>query len=480
MSFVSPEFLLFFPLVVGAFYALPHAARPWFLLGASYAFYAFWRVEYLGLILVSTAVDWAAARGIESAASDGRRRLWLGLSLLCNLGLLGFFKYWNFAASSGAACLRALGVEAEAPLVEGLLLPVGISFYTFQSLGYTIDVYRREIAAERSFARVALYVAYFPQLVAGPIERAGRLLPQLASRVSFDEARVVRGLRRMAWGFFLKLVLADRLFLYVRHVDSLAAPTPTGELWGLWAYAYAIFADFVAYTAIARGAALVLGVELSENFRRPLWAPSMAEFWRRWHISLTSWIRDYVYRPLGGSRRGAGRWVAHVLLVFLLCGLWHGADVRWACFGLIHAVYLIVGRWTRPWRERLWSGLGAEGLARPRRLVAGFCTFQLFALSLLPVRSASWGEGLASLQALALGWEPRLPAALLASKIELGLLLLGVGALELAQVGERRGGVQAALGGWPWPLRWVADYLLVATTVLLGVYEAQEFYYFQF
>ncbi|MGE3172317.1 MAG: MBOAT family protein [Planctomycetota bacterium] len=334
MLFHTWVFAAFFAVVLLGHVRLRHtpAGNAW-LLVASYVFYGWWNPLYLVLIVGSTALDFAVAARIPGSA---RPRAWLVLSLVANLGLLGFFKYAGFVTDNVNALLLPLGWQLPAPDV---LLPVGISFFTFQSMSYTIDVYRGQLQPEPSFVRFAAFVALFPQLVAGPIERASHLLPQLraAPRLGADDFAVGAGL--FVQGLFKKVVLADWLAQYVDRVYAAPAEFQAPALWAAtFAFAWQIYFDFSGYTDMARGVARSLGYRLMVNFDRPYTAVDLGDFWRRWHISLSTWFRDYVYVPLGGNRRGRGRMLANVAVTMVLSGLWHGAAWGFLLWGALHAV----------------------------------------------------------------------------------------------------------------------------------------------
>jgi len=352
MLFNSFEFLIFFPVVTALYFATPYRFRWALLLAASYYFYGSWNWKYLGLIVASTMIDYIAAQGMAASEIPRKRRIWLFTSLVGNLGILFTFKYYNFFRDSAEEIFTRLGLESALPAAD-LLLPVGISFYTFQSLSYTIDVYRRKRDPERHLGRFALYVAFFPQLVAGPIERSTRLLPQLAQRHDFEYDRVTSGIKQMGWGLVKKIVIADNLALLVDAVyaspqdhDSITLAVAT------FAFAFQIYCDFSGYSDIAIGTARVLGIDLMQNFNRPYFARSIGEFWRRWHISLSTWFRDYVYIPLGGGRVDQARLYVNLMTVFLLSGLWHGANWTFVCWGAVHGACLVLSRATERIRGR--------------------------------------------------------------------------------------------------------------------------------
>ncbi len=354
MIFHSLDFVAFFLIVTAIYWVLPHRGQNLLLLVSSYVFYGYVHPWFLVLIGASTIVDYYAARGMQ--AWPERRRLLLWLSIGSNLGMLAFFKYFNFFVDNVHAVLTAAGWQTN-PVLLRVLLPVGISFYTFQTLSYTIDVYRREMPARASLLDFAVFVSMFPQLVAGPIVRASYLLPQVEARRRFSWNAARTGLLKICWGFFKKLVVADNVGVVANKVFALSDPT-FPILWaGVFAFAIQIYADFSAYTDIARGTARWLGYELPENFDHPYFARSPSDFWRRWHISLSTWFRDYVYVPLGGSRGGELKWARNILATFLLSGLWHGASWNYVLWGLYHGLLLIATR--------------ARAMMKPVRVSAG-------------------------------------------------------------------------------------------------------------
>jgi len=341
MIFHSLDFVLFFAAFTTLYWCLPHRAQNVLLFAGSYFFYGYVHPWFLILIASSTIVDYCAARGMERWP---RRRLhFLWMSIVSNFGLLGFFKYFNFFAENVSHVLTAAGIPLGLPELR-ILLPVGISFYTFQAMSYTIDVYRGELHARRSLLDVAVFISFFPHLVAGPIQRASYLLPQVehSRRFALDKART--GFALICWGFFKKLVVADNVGVIANRVFALADPS-FPILWaGVFAFAIQIYADFSAYTDIARGTSRWLGFELTPNFEHPYLARSPSDFWRRWNISLSTWFRDYVYLPLGGSRTGGIAWARNVLVTFLLSGLWHGASWNYVLWGFYHGLLLVATR----------------------------------------------------------------------------------------------------------------------------------------
>jgi alginate O-acetyltransferase complex protein AlgI len=492
MLFNSLHFVFFFPVVVALYFAVPHRYRWALLLAGSYYFYGSWRPEYLLLLMASTGVDYAAALGMERARTLAARRRWMALSLTSNLGMLGYFKYAGFLASSVQAIVSPLGIVlGDAPAFNPLL-PIGISFYTFQTLGYAIDVYRGTVPAERHLGRFALYVCFFPQLIAGPIERAGRLLPQFLEVQRFHGGRVVSGLTLMGWGFFQKLVIADRLAPFVNEVFAGSGAETAGTvLLASYFFYFQLYADFSGYTHIALGAARVLGFRLMENFDRAYLATSMSEVFRRWHISLMSWFRDYVARPLGFSRIGTVRWGRTVLVVFLLSGLWHGAGWNFIGWGVSTAILVMVGDATRRRRDRLWkraqaaadrlgAGMG-RGIAAGRRLLAWWIVFNLMCLTLIFFRAPTFTRALEMYGALAT--RPGTLFSLDGLPLPGYQLALALGTLALFLIVD---GVGRSLR---WPerfavqprvVRWSVAYALLLAVLAFGEFDLVPFIYFQF
>jgi alginate O-acetyltransferase complex protein AlgI len=396
MSFASVTFFLFCILV----FALYHgwARRGWqnaVTVTASYVFYAWWDWRFCGLMLVSSLVDYWAGGALERTANPLRRRLVLGLSLGVNLGMLGFFKYFNFFVENLAGLVARLGLPLETGTLQ-IILPVGISFYTFQTLSYTIDIYRRQFRPVRDFGAYMAFVSFFPQLVAGPIERASHLLPQFLSARRFSPERAWLGLRLILWGLFKKMVIADNL---AAVVDGIYA-APGGHsgpvlLLATVAFAFQIYGDFSAYSDIASGTAHLFGIDLMRNFAFPYFSQSVAEFWRRWHISLSTWFRDYVYIPLGGSRGGPGRTRLNVLATFALSGLWHGASWNFVVWGVLNGLGMLAvrpGGGGKAGPAQVPGGPGAwPGVASLVRMLG---TFAFLGLTWVFFRAATLGEAL--------------------------------------------------------------------------------------
>jgi alginate O-acetyltransferase complex protein AlgI len=344
MVFNSLHFIWFFLVVYCAYRVLPHRAQNWLLLLASYYFYAAWDWRFLGLLMASTIVDYSCALAMSRTSSAATRRALLVLSLGFNLTLLGFFKYFNFFADNLHTIFGALGWTVDFVTLR-VLLPIGISFYTFMTMSYVIDVYRRDIAATRDLLDFAVFVAFFPHLVAGPILRAARLLPQIDAPRHITRDQLREGAWLVAWGYFQKVFVADNLAGLANGVfDPASQPTGINVLLGLYAFAFQIYGDFAGYSNIARGTSKLMGIELIENFRFPYFVRTPQEFWRHWHISLSTWLRDYLYIPLGGSRGSEWQTRRNLLVTMGLGGLWHGAAWTFVIWGFYHGLLLVVYR----------------------------------------------------------------------------------------------------------------------------------------
>ncbi len=392
MIFSQVEYFLFFGVVFTLYWALPRRAKLPLLLLASLLFYASWNAKYLLLILGSTGLDYVAGIRVAASTDPRVRKRWLVASLTGNLGCLGIFKYYGFFAESVAELLGTFGLNVHMTTLD-VLLPVGISFYTFQSMSYTIDIYRGDREPERSLPLFATYVAFFPQLVAGPIVRSQELIPQLKNPPPLTVEKVKRGGKLFFWGLFKKIIFAD--FVAVKCVDLVFADpgafnTPTLWLAAL-GYSLQIYADFSGYTDMARGSALLLGYELPINFVTPFRSRSLSEFWRRWHISLSSWLRDYLYISLGGNRAGSWATYRNLMITMLLGGLWHGAAWTFVAWGFLHGAGLGL--------HRFWSRSFAIGEAWDRRregalygAAAGLVTFLFVCLCFVIFRAATFAD----------------------------------------------------------------------------------------
>jgi D-alanyl-lipoteichoic acid acyltransferase DltB (MBOAT superfamily) len=386
MVFNSLHFAFFFLVIYALYRVLPHRGQNWLLLAASYYFYAAWDWRFLGLLLASTLIDYTAALWLARMESSGRRKALLGLSLGFNLTMLGFFKYFNFFADNLHQIFGALGWQADFVTLR-VLLPIGISFYTFMTMSYVIDVYRREIPPTRDLLDFAVFVAYFPHLVAGPILRASRLLPQIDRPRRITQEQIRDGLWLIAWGFFQKVFVADNLAGLTNAVfEPGIQPSGVQVLLGVYAFAFQIYGDFAGYSNIARGTSKLMGIELLENFRFPYFVRTPQAFWRHWHISLSTWLRDYLYIPLGGSRGSEWQTRRNLLVTMMLGGLWHGAAWTFVLWGVYHGVLLIGYRAARrvaPFRA--WI----EGHGLPARVTSWLVMFHVTCYGWLIFRARS-------------------------------------------------------------------------------------------
>lgn len=385
MLFNSLQFLIFFPIVVGVYYLIPQKIRTYWLLVASYYFYMCWNAKYVLLLLFSTIVTFVSGLVLEKCAVNERgklnKKLCVAVSFVLNLSILFVFKYLDFGIESLNAVLGRLHIALNAPEFD-LLLPVGISFYTFQALGYTVDVYRGEIHAEKNFFRYALFVSFFPQLVAGPIERSKNFLCQLDKPQKPTLNSLRDGCLLMLWGYFLKVVLADRIAVFVDTAyGDFETYTGVYLIVATILFAVQIYCDFSGYSVIAMGAAKILGIRLMENFDAPYLSTSVAEFWRRWHISLSGWFRDYLYIPLGGNRKGRFRKYGNLLITFGVSGLWHGANWTYVIWGLLNGVYQIIGDFLAPIKKKVAAFLEIREDSLSHRCIRVASTFFLVDLA---------------------------------------------------------------------------------------------------
>jgi alginate O-acetyltransferase complex protein AlgI len=469
--FNSLEFILFGILFFAGWPLLRRRrnSRWAYLVAASFFFYGWWDWRFLFLIVGSGLIDYFAALGM--LRWPRRRKLLLVASVVGNVGSLATFKYLDFFLGNVNGALRLLGIEAPAPLPH-MILPVGISFYTFQSMSYTIDVYRGRMRPTRNPLHFFAYLAMFPQLVAGPIVRAAHLLPQLEQAPATDEPARWDGLRLIVYGYFKKAVIADSLARYVNAAFAAAEPVPSCSYWWLIMvlFAFQIYCDFSGYSDIARGLARWMGYDFPRNFDHPYVATSFREFWARWHISLSSWFRDYVYIPLGGSRRGALRAHLNLWITMLVSGLWHGAAWTFAAWGAVHAAYLSLERVTQ-WPRRLRALPGG-------RHVAAAIVFVLVVLGWVFFRAQSFGQAWAILQRMFdfAHLEPRV----IATNVHVRALIL------VALAGLRQVYVHLGLGEAKWAnRRWAAAGRIVVLAVLLVACiflrgKGSAFIYFQF
>ncbi len=485
MLFNSVDFLLFFPLVTAIYFLLPHRARWVWLLITSYYFYMCWNAKYALLIALSTLITYASGLLIHWR----RKKLWVFLSFASNLAILFFFKYFGFFLDNLTAGLALAGIAFKRPAFD-VVLPVGISFYTFQALSYTADVYRGEVRPEKNPFRYALFVSFFPQLVAGPIERSKNLLGQLHDRHTFDPDRVRAGLLLMLWGMFEKIVIADRLAMLIDSVYDNYAELPGAAIaLATVFFAFQIYSDFAGYSHIAIGAAQVMGFTLMENFRQPYLSQSAAEFWRRWHISLSTWFRDYLYIPLGGNRRGTLRKYCNTMITFLASGLWHGANWSFVAWGGLNGAYQVIGELLAPLREGACRVLHINREWFPCRLARTVFTFCLVDFAWLFFRAPSFSAARGMLAHMARNFQlAALPGQLLSLELDGPNFLVALAALGVLWIAdllrERYGPLRPYITRQALPVRWAFYLCTVLTVLIFGIYgpsySARAFAYFQF
>jgi len=485
LLFNSFTFLIFFPVVVTIYFVIPHRFRWAWLLAASCYFYMAFIPVYILILGFTIVIDYFAGMLIENA--EGRKRkLFLIASIFANVGVLAVFKYFNFLNANARAIAEVFHWPYDlAPL--SIVLPIGLSFHTFQAMSYTIEVYRGRHAAERHFGIFALYVMFFPQLVAGPIERPQNLLHQFYEKHSIEYERVVDGLRMMAWGLFMKVVIADRLARYVNAVYN--EPTAAEGLTLVVAtvfFAFQIYCDFAGYSLIAIGSAKVMGFRLMTNFDRPYLSRSISEFWSRWHISLSSWFRDYVYIPLGGNRVSPPKWYFNLFITFLLSGLWHGANWTFVIWGALNGFYLIFSLLTRDVRAAFVRAVGLASRPTLHAMVSVAITFTLTCVAWVFFRADSVTDALHVFSAAFARptmhqLVPDLVRAEGISKFEVAYSLMLIGGLMTLELVSTRVNILRQFRMQPAWVRWPAYYAICMAIWLLGIStEAKAFIYFQF
>ena len=496
MLFNSLEFLIFFPVVIGVCFILPARVRYIWLLIASYYFYMCWNAKYALLLLFSTAVTYgsgvlmARAGQRQDARAVRYKKLCVAGSFILNLSVLFFFKYFDFAFNNLARLLAYWHIQLHRPAFD-VLLPVGISFYTFQALSYTMDVYRGDVEPERNFLRYALFVSFFPQLVAGPIERSKNLLRQLAKPPRPDVDRLRDGVLLMLWGYFLKVVLADRIAIVVDTVYN--DPVTYGGWYLIVAtvlFAFQIYCDFAGYSTIAMGAAGMLGVELMENFNAPYLSRSVGEFWRRWHISLSSWFRDYLYIPLGGNRKGRLRKYFNLMTVFLVSGLWHGAYWHYVAWGGLNGLFQVIGEVTKPARDRLVKVLGLHRESLGHQVLQMLITFVLVDFAWIFFRAAGFIKGLHMVESMVTVHNPWIlfDGSLFKCGLDqknFHLMVICIAGLLAADLCKYRGvSIRQVISRQDAWVRWLVFSVSVCFILLVGIwgpgYNEANFIYFQF
>lgn len=497
MLFNSLDFLIFFPVVTLIYFLIPHKVRYIWLLICSYYFYMCWNAVYALLLFTSTAITYASGLAIHAAAKNEendperlKSKGFVAISFILNLSILIFFKYADFIIENLNLLFGRFGLGFFVPEID-ILLPVGISFYIFQALSYTVDAYRGDVKVERNFLKYAVFVSFFPQLVAGPIERSSRLLQQFNERHRFDYDRICKGLMMMVWGFFQKMVIADRVAVFVNQVFNYYNYYSGLEIFiGMLFFAVQIYCDFAGYSNIALGAAQVMGFELMQNFTEPYLARSVADFWKRWHISLTSWFRDYLYIPLGGNRRG--KWIKYrnIMIIFLTSGLWHGANWTYVIWGGLNGIFQVVGAQTLGLRKKIKSAAGIREDSWSWKMLATVITFLLVDFTWIFFRADNIGAAFSMIRQMFSGFRPwvLIDGSLYSMGLSfidfwIGLaaiaVLLAVDILHYKKIHIREWIVKQNL--W---FRWGVYLLAVYSILIFGYYgpnfDAAQFIYFQF
>jgi D-alanyl-lipoteichoic acid acyltransferase DltB (MBOAT superfamily) len=487
MLFNSIDFAIFLPVVFLIYwFALggKRKSQNYLLLLASYVFYGWWDWRFLGLMLFSTIVDYSLGLQIHRTTDDKCRKIFLVTSLSVNLGLLGFFKYYNFFVENFIEAFSLLGTQFSIHTLS-IILPVGISFYTFQTLSYTLDVYNRKLIPTRSFIDFAAFVSFFPQLVAGPIERASNLLPQFVSERKFDANLAINGLRQILWGLVKKMLIADNCAQFSNQIFETYDTQPSHILFlGAFFFALQIYGDFSGYSDIAIGVSRLFGFRLMQNFSFPYFSRDMAEFWRRWHISLSTWFRDYLYIPLGGSKGGKYMQLRNTLIIFVVSGFWHGANWTFICWGLLNALYFFPLLLSGKNRANLEIVAAGKLFPTIRELWGMASTFVFTMVAWILFRADSMQQATSYIYRMVTGIfdfeQIGLTKSFLAQEVGIWLVLVIVGFTAIEWLGrEGQFGLDVLPDKLPKPLRWALYVCLVLLIFALGGSQ-QEFIYFQF
>ncbi len=482
MLFNSLNFAVFLPIVFLLYWFATRGNLKFqnlLLLVSSYFFYAFWDWRFLFLLIFSTLLDYYTGLKMSDAKILSRKRFWFWLSISVNLGFLGIFKYYNFFATSFAAAIAHFGLQVN-PWTLKVILPVGISFYTFHGLSYVIDIYKNKIKAEKNFIDYSVFVSFFPLLVAGPIERATHLLPQIKKERTFNYTQAADGLRQILWGLFKKVVIADQCAKFANFIfDNYADYSGFTLILGGLFFAFQIYGDFSGYSDIALGTARLFGIELLRNFSFPYFSRDIAEFWRRWHISLSTWFRDYLYVPLGGSKGGTWMKVRNTFIIFLVSGFWHGANWTFIVWGFLNALYIMPSILLRTNRNNLDIVAQGRNFPNIKELLSILVTFSLTVFAWIFFRSASLSQAIEYIHRIFSGSPfkiQRFPGAGTTPFLMLLILLF----LLIEWTGREQQYAIAKIGlQWPRVFRWMAYYVIVLA-VLYYTGSEQQFIYFQF
>ncbi|HEX8550275.1 MAG TPA: MBOAT family O-acyltransferase [Abditibacteriaceae bacterium] len=474
MTFTTPTFLIFLAITFLSYWSLPRRAQNWLILAASLLFYGWWDWRFLFLLFFNAGIDYYAALKIAETEDARKRKTWLLVSLVSNLGVLGFFKYFNFFADSFARAGATIGLNSD-PIVLRVILPVGISFFTFQALSYTIDVYRKQMHPVRDMVAYFGFICFFPHMVAGPIQRATHLLVQFEHKREWNAELAADGVRQMLWGVFKKMVIADNLAKIVNEAyGNIGSASGWQLLIATYAFAFQIYCDFSGYTDIAIGCARLFGFDMTRNFAYPYFSRSIPEFWRRWHISLSTWFREYLYIPLGGNRVPTWRKHFNVLVVFLASGLWHGANWTFIVWGLIHGLLFLLPIWGRDDKTDAPPG-GERRFPTLRDGLAMLATFHLVCFAWIFFRAASVGEAFQIIQRIGLdlfsGQWSKPPGT--GALVLIAVLLT----IEWVQRAKRH---PLEIQTWPRPARWALYYAVVLLVLVRAELGYTPFIYFQF
>lgn len=481
MTFTSLNFLCFFVIACIVYFILPKKIKIYWLLICSYYFYMSWNPKYALLMLFSTFITYLSGLLINKSKTSKARKIWVFTSVIINIGILFIFKYYNFIALSIEPLLKSI-FNLHIPNTLNLLLPVGISFYTFQALSYTIDVYRKDVEVEKNFFKYALFVSFFPQLVAGPIEKSKDLLSQFSQEHKFNWDNLHDGAFLILIGFFYKLVISDRAAIIVNQVyNNINNYTNGGGIYYVIAticFAIQIYFDFNAYSIIAKGSAKIMGYDLSKNFNMPYFATSIKDFWRRWHISLSSWFKEYLYFPLGGSKKGFIRTQINTMIVFLVSGLWHGAAWTFVIWGALHGIYQVIGNILNKY---LLKNNKDKKLLKPIKIM---WTFILVCFAWIFFRANSLSDAITIIFHLLDFGMVKDIALLGTNKLELIILFISTISVFIIEFISTKKDIKKIFKKQNIIIRWAIIYIILFTIIIFGIYgpgfSSQEFIYFQF
>ncbi|MXV39015.1 MBOAT family protein [Flavobacteriaceae bacterium Ap0902] len=485
MLFNSLDFAIFLPIVFILYWFITDKnlkLQNLLIVAASYLFYGWWDWRFLSLILFSTIVDYTIGIKLKGEENKTKRKLLLWISILVNLGFLGFFKYYNFFLDNFITAFTFLGYQIDArPL--NIVLPVGISFYTFQTLSYTIDVYKRKLEPTKDFIAFSAFVSFFPQLVAGPIERATHLLPQFYTKRKFDYALAVNGMRQILWGLFKKVVIADNCAMYANEIFNNSAEMNSSALvLGAIFFTFQIYGDFSGYSDIAIGTARLFGFDLMQNFNFPYFSRDIAEFWRRWHISLSTWFRDYLYIPLGGSRGGTWMRVRNTFIIFIVSGFWHGANWTFIAWGALNAFFILPLIVTKNNRKNMETVAQGKSLPTLRELYMMATTFALTVFAWIFFRAENITHAFSYIGGIFSKSIAQIPSINPENKLGAltTIILVFIFLLIEWQGRESQFAIEKFGQKWNRPMRYIFYYLIVLSIMYFGNFQENQFIYFQF